>query len=161
MRSVGRISRYSPWKPTSTPPSATIAYRHLPPTRRSISAVVISPRLACHQRLTSSGVVHALYTRCLGASNSRVMRICSSVGSVTVAVPLLVTAISFLLLLEFLQHGIQPAEPLRPRALVVLHPVMNGLERKTVQPVKPLPSFLTHLNRSHFSEYPQMLGHLW
>jgi hypothetical protein len=35
------------------------------------------------------------------------MRICSSVGSVTVAVPLLVTAISFLLLLEVLQHDIQ------------------------------------------------------
>jgi PhnB protein len=52
---------------------------------------------ACHQRLTSSGVVQALYTRCLGASNSRVIRICRSVGSVTVAVPLLVGAIVDLL----------------------------------------------------------------
>src|SRR5215218_8116453 len=118
MRSVGRISRYSPWKPTSTPPSATIAYRHLPPTRRSISAVVISPRLACHQRLTSSGVVHALYTRCLGASNSRVIRICSSVGSVTVALPLPVTSTPFLLPLEVLEHGVHSVEPPRPEALV-------------------------------------------
>src|SRR6266436_2711824 len=127
----------------------------MPPTLRSISALFTSPRFACHQRLTRSGVVHALYTRCLGASNSRVMRICSSVGSVTVAVPLLVTAISFLLLLEFLQHDIQPLEPLRPGALVGLHPVVDGLERVAVQPVEPLPSLVTHVNHSHFSEHPQ------
>src|SRR5207253_6570176 len=109
----------------------------MPPTRRSISAIVTSPRFACHQRLTSSGVVHALYTRCLGASNSRVMRICSSVGRITVAVPLLVVTatISFLLLLEILQHDIEPFEPLRPRVLVVLHPVVDRLERVAVQPV--------------------------
>jgi len=50
----------------------------------------------------------------------------SSVGSVTVAVPLLVAAISFLLLLEVLQHSIQLAEPLRPGALVVLHQSWMG-----------------------------------
>src|SRR5688572_14261254 len=101
-----------------------------------MSAIVIWPRRPLHQRLTSSGVVHALYTRCLGASNSRLIRICSSVGSVTVAVPLLVTAaISLLLPLEVLQHDIQLAEPLRPRPLVALHPVMDGLERGAVQPV--------------------------
>src|SRR5712691_12390192 len=98
----------------------------MPPTRRSISAIVTSPRFACHQRLTSSGVVHASYTRCLGASNSRVIRICSSVGRVTVAVPLLVIAIFFLLLLVILQYDVQLVEPLRPQALVVLHPVMDG-----------------------------------
>src|SRR5206468_8110932 len=138
---------YSPWKATSKPPLATITYRHVPPTRRSISASVTSPRSPLHQRLTSSGVVHALYTRCLGASNSRVIRICSSVGSVTVAVPLLVTGISFLLL-ELLQHDVEPVEPLRPRALVALHPVVDGLERLAVQPVQPLPSFVAHVNRS-------------
>src|SRR4029079_3852993 len=100
----------------------------MPPTRRSISASVTSPLFACHQRLTSSGVVHARYTRCLGASNSRVMRICSSVGSVTFAVPLLAIAtISFLLLLEVFQYGVQLIEPLRPQVLVALHPVVNGL----------------------------------
>src|ERR687894_2043196 len=113
MRSFGTISRYSPWKATSNPSSVTITHRQTPPTRRSISTIVVSPRFPLHQRLTSSGVVHALYTWCLGASNSRVMRICSSVGSVTVAVPLLVTAtVSFLLLLQFLQHAVQPVEPL-------------------------------------------------
>ena len=68
--------------------------------------------------------------------------------------------ISFLLLLEVLQHDIQLVEPLRPRALVGLHPVVDGLERVAVQPVQPLPSFVTHVNRSHFSEHPQVLGHL-
>src|SRR5216117_3737830 len=129
----------------------------MPPTRRSISAIVTSPRFGCHHRLTSSGVVHALYTRCLGASNSRVMRICLSLGRVTVAVPLLVTAISFLLLLEFLQHDVQLVEPLRPGELVVLHPVVDGLERVAVQPVQPLPSFVTHVDGSDFAEHPQVL----
>src|SRR5918999_2323853 len=89
------------------------------------------------------------------------MRICSSVGRVTLAVPLLVTDISFLPLLEFLQHDVQPVESFRPRALVALHPVVDGLERVAVQPVQPLPSFVTHVNRSHFSEHSQVLGHLW
>src|ERR671916_2632953 len=114
MRSLGTISRYSPWKATSNPPSVTIAHRHRPPTRRSISATVTSPRSPAHQRLTNSGSVHALYTRCLGASNSRVMRICSSVGSVTDAFLLLGIAATSLLLLEFLQHDVHPVEPLRP-----------------------------------------------
>src|SRR5436309_13226169 len=100
----------------------------MPSTRRSIAALVTSPRFACHHRLTSSGVVHALYTRCLGASNSRVIRICLSLGRVTVAVPLLVAAIPFLLLLEFLEHHVQLVEPLRPGALVGFHPVVDGIE---------------------------------
>src|SRR5215203_1695137 len=157
IRLFGTISRYSPWKATSKPSSVTITYRHAPPTRRSISAIVISPRFPLHQRLTSSGVVHALYTRCLGASNSRLMRICSSVGSV--AVPLLVTAhISFLL--QFLQHAFHPVEPLRPRTLVLLHPVMDGLERVAVEPVQPLASLVTHVARPHLSKHSQVLGHL-
>src|SRR5918997_5169836 len=127
MRSFGAISRYSPWKATSNPPSVTITYRHAPPTRRSISAIVISPRFPLHQRLTSSGVVHALYTRCLGASNSRVMRICSSVGSVTVALPLPVTSTPFLPL-EVLEHGVHSVEPPRPQALVAPNPVVDWLE---------------------------------
>src|ERR687893_1304202 len=159
MRSFGTISRYSPWKATSNPPSVTITHLHKPPTRRSISAIVVSPRFPLHQRLTRSGVVHALYTRCLGASNSRVMRICSSVGSVTVAVPLLVTAASSFLL-QFLQHAFHPVEPLRPRTLVLLHPVMDGLERVAVEPVQPLASLVTHVDRPHLSEHAQVLGHL-
>src|SRR4029450_2218478 len=69
------------------------------------------------------------------------MRICSAVGSVTVAVPLLVTAISFLLLLELLQHDVELVEPLRPGAFVVLHPVVDGLERRPVEPIHARPSF--------------------
>ena len=38
---------------------------------------------------------------------------------------------------------------------------MDGLERVAVQPVQALPSFAPHVNRSHFSEHPQVLGHLW
>jgi hypothetical protein len=57
IRSFGSISRYSPWKATSCPPVAIITYRHMPPTLRSISHEVISPRSPLHQRLTSSGVV--------------------------------------------------------------------------------------------------------
>src|SRR4029077_20019091 len=127
----------------------------MPPTRRSISASVTSPLFACHQRLTSSGVVHARYTRCFGASNSRVMRICVSVGRVTVAVPLLVTAISFLLLFEFLEHDVELLESRRPGALVVLHPVVNGLERPAVQPVEPLPSLVAHVDRTDLPEHPK------
>src|SRR5215211_6529416 len=89
------------------------------------------------------------------------MRICSSVGSVTFAVPLLVTAISLLLLLEVFQNDVEPLEPLRPRALVGLDPVVDGLERVAVEPVEPLPSFATHVDRPHFTEHPQVLGHLW
>src|SRR5215210_2894406 len=152
------ISRYSPWKATSNPSSVTITYRHAPPTRRSISATVISPRFPLHQRLTSSGVVHALYTRCLGASKSRVMRICSSSGSVTFAVPLLVTATS-LFLLELIQHAVQPVEALRPRSLVVLHPVVDWLERGTIEPIQPPPPLAAHLDRPNLPEHPQVLGY--
>src|SRR6476620_5485064 len=112
----------------------------MPPTRRSISASVTLPLFACHQRLTSSGVVHARYTRCFGASNSRVIRICVSVGRVTVAVPLLVTAIFFLLLFELLQHDIELVEPLRPQALVALLTVVDRIELRHVHPIAPLPA---------------------
>jgi uncharacterized protein YndB with AHSA1/START domain len=38
---------------------------------------------------------------------------------------------------------------------------VDGLERTAVQPVQPLPSFLTHVNRPHFSEHAKVLGYLW
>ena len=37
---------------------------------------------------------------------------------------------------------------------------MDGLERVSVQPVEPLSPFVTHFDRPHFSEHPQVLGHL-
>jgi hypothetical protein len=89
------------------------------------------------------------------------MRISSSLGSVTLAGPLLVTSvISLLLLLEVFQHDVQPLEPLRPTLLVVLHPVVDGLERVPVESVQPLPSVFAHVDRSHLAEDPQVLGHL-
>jgi hypothetical protein len=60
MRSSVTMSRYSPWKATSNPSFAVITYRHVPPTRRSTSALVTAPWSPAHQRLISSGVVHAL-----------------------------------------------------------------------------------------------------
>jgi hypothetical protein len=65
-----------------------------------------------------------------------------------------------LLLLEVFQHVVEPLEPLGPSALVGLHPVVDGLERVTVEPVQALPSLVTHVNRSYFAEHPQVLGHL-
>src|SRR6476659_9241959 len=161
-RSFGTTSRYSPWKPTSVPSPVTITYLHAPPGRRSISATVISPRFACHQRLTSSGVVHASNTKCLGASNSRVIRICSSVGNVTVALLLSVTAVnSFdLPLLELFQYDVEPVEPLRPRALVARHPVVDGLEGGGVEAVEPPAPVFPHLDRPDLAEHAQMLRHL-
>src|ERR687894_412370 len=153
------ISRYSPRKAASNPSSVTITHLQAPPTRRPISATVVSPRSPPHQRSTSSGSVHAFHTRCRGASNSRVMRICSSVGSVTVAFPLPVTPTSFLLPLEVLEHRVHPVEPLRPYALVAPHPIVDGLERPRVQPVHPPPPLPARLNRPHLAEHPQVLGH--
>ena len=62
-------------------------HRVPPPPRRAGRSRRPSSRRDSHatSACTNSGVVHAFHTRCFGASNSRVMRICSSVGSVTVA----------------------------------------------------------------------------
>jgi hypothetical protein len=79
----------------------------------------------------------------------------SSVGSVTLAVLLVVTAaISSLWLLELVQDDVQLAEPLGPRAFVVPNPVVDRLERASVQPVEPLASLVTDLDRSDRSEHP-------
>src|SRR5215471_14421854 len=88
------------------------------------------------------------------------MRICSSVGRVTVAVPLLVTAISFLLLLELFQYDVELLEPLRPRALVALHPVVDGLERVAVHPVEAAAAVAADVDGADLPEHPQVLRHL-
>src|SRR5262249_37198142 len=157
-RSVGRTSRYSPWNATSKPSGVTLTYRQVPPTRRSISQIVISPRFACHQRFTSSGVVNAFQTSSAGAANSRVIRICSSVGSDTVAVPLLLAVISCLLFPELVEDGVQRLEALRPGALVLLHPVVDGLERPAVESVDPLSSLAADVHQPHLPKHAQVLG---
>src|SRR5262249_8906297 len=131
-----------------------------PPTRRSILQSVTSPRFACHQRFTSSGVVHALNTRCFGASNSRVIRICVSVGRVTFAVPLPVTGISFLLSSEFLEDGVDLLEPLRPGAFVVLDPVVDGPERLAVHAVEAAAPGVANVDGADLSQHAQMLRDL-
>src|SRR5215212_7931592 len=93
------------------------------------------------------------------------MRIRSSVGSVTSAFLLPAIAspsfvfLRFLLPLEVLQDGVQPPEPSRPEALVAPHPLVDGLERQGVEPIEPQPTLLTHLDRPHLPEYPEVLGH--
>src|SRR3979409_569427 len=108
----------------------------------------------------SSGVGSALYTRFLGASKSRVIRICVSVGSVTTAVRLLVIAIMFLLVfLQFFQDDIQPIEALRPRAFIVLHPVRDRRERRALEPVESLAPMIPYPHHPHFPQHSQVLGH--
>src|SRR5919106_953760 len=161
IRSFGTISRYSPWNATSKPPCATITYRHMPPTRKSISALVTWPRWPLHQRLTSSGVVHARYTRCLGASNSRTIRICVSLGSVTAARRLVAAATMFVLLgFEVFQHFVHRVEPLAPRPLELLHPVVDRPERLAMQPVEPLPPGASGVHQAHLPQDPQVLRDL-
>src|SRR5215204_384196 len=89
------------------------------------------------------------------------MRMSSSAGSVTFALPLLVTCdISLLLSLEVLEHVVEAVEPLRPQPLEAGHPVVDRLERLAVDPVQALPSLVPHVDRSHFAEHPQVLGDL-
>src|SRR4029450_3754197 len=89
------------------------------------------------------------------------MRICSSVGSVTFAVPLLLTvAISLLLLFEVFEYDVQLVEALRSGALVGLDPVVDGLERAAVEAIQPLPSVLAHIDRAHLPEHAQVLRDL-
>src|SRR5256885_15405692 len=106
-----------------------------------------------------AGLVYALKTRCLGALNSRSISICVSVGIVTTAVPLLVsTTIVLLHFLEFFQNNIQPIEALRPRTLVGLHPVVDGLERLAIDRIHPPPPFVANSNERHLREYAQVFG---
>src|SRR5262245_58268817 len=78
---------------------------------------------------------------------------------VTTADPL-VACIACLLLLELFENVVERLEALVPRLLVALHPVMDGLERAAVEPVDPAASVLEHVDRPHFAQHAQVLGHL-
>src|SRR4051812_7621095 len=109
----------------------------------------------------SSGSVVARHTRCAGASNSRSITISVSLGSVTVALPLCVmVSILRFLLLELFEHLFQPVEPLVPRVLVTLDPVVDRLEPPSVQPVDPLAAGVAYVDETHLAEDPQVLRHL-
>src|SRR5262249_36743541 len=120
-------------------------------------ATVTSPRHALHHRLMNSGVVHARYTRCRGASNSRVIRICVSLGRVTTADCLAVAAIVVLLLFEFLEYRVHRVKALLPRALVSLDPVMDGLERRAVEAIEPAAPVVAHVHRTDLAQDAQVL----
>src|SRR3954452_21062860 len=87
------------------------------------------------------------------------MRISSSVGNVIVAVPLL-AAIAGLLLFELVENLVQLCEPLGPRPLVAAHPVVDGLERRAVDPVEPPATLVARLDRPHGAQDAQVLRDL-
>src|ERR1700756_206945 len=123
-----------------------------------MSATVISPRFADHQRLTRSGVVQALYTSRRGASNSRVIMTWVSLGSVTTARLLSApAAILLLLLLKFLQHDIDRGKAIVPRVRVLADPGVDWLECPAVEPVEPLAAVLTDVHGSDLTKDAQVL----
>src|SRR5688572_17739239 len=87
------------------------------------------------------------------------MRICSSVGSVTFAVPLLVTAISFLLL-EVLKYVVQPVEQLRPGTLVGHATGVDGIECMDDAQVQQPAPLLSHVHLAPLPDHPQLLRYL-
>jgi nitrile hydratase len=62
------------------------------------------------------------------------------------------------LLLELFQYDVQLVETVGPQLLVLGHPVVDGLERSTVQAVEPAPSVLADGNRAHLAEDAEVLG---
>src|ERR1039458_5475887 len=55
-----------------------------------------------------------------------------------------------------MSERIRGVEALRPRPLVVLHPVVDGLELVAVDPVHPLPPFITHIHQPHLPQHAQV-----
>src|SRR6188472_4126571 len=96
-----------------------------PPTRRSIEHTVIVSSNGANQLRTCSGLVNTSKTRPIGASNSRVVRISSSLGYSMTADPCRsrVTALSLSLYLrEVVVHAIQSVVD---RSFVGRHPVVQ------------------------------------
>src|SRR5207247_10858791 len=134
-RSGATISRYSPRKADSRPSGSRTTYRQLPPGRASIlSTVVVYPR-GPHHRGMRSGSVIALNTRSRGASNSLVIRISRSDGSVTFVLDSLAAAIFSLLVLSFqvAKYVVELIESLVPGAAVGIEPAIELLEGLSVE----------------------------
>src|SRR5690606_25764716 len=168
IRSGASISRYSPWKATSSPSFVAMTYRQEPPTRRSTVAEVTVPCRPAHHRSMSAGSVSTRHTRCRGALNSRVTRISVSLGSVRTALPLVVVvmSVSFVRsclrfrLRELVQHVVDQVAPLVPEALVARDPGMHRPQRRTVHPVETAAPVVAHVHQPYLPQHPQMLGHL-
>src|SRR5207244_4924549 len=109
-----------------------------------------------------SGSVMALNTRSRGASNSLVMRISLSEGSVTFVAKLLAVAISFLLVFSFelAKHVVELLESLLPRAAVRRQPVVELLQGLGAQAVDALLRKRTHLDERGFAQDAKVLGDL-
>src|SRR5215204_6395049 len=87
-----------------------------------------------------SGLLIASNTRCLGASNRRVMRISHSPGVVTSKVSLfaaLLTAMSLLLSFEFLQIDFEAVQAAFPERPVALRPIGHLFQRGRFEPARP------------------------
>src|SRR5438270_861679 len=137
IRSGALISRYSPRNAVSSAADVPLMNRQAPPGRTSIlSTRVVCPR-GPHQRGMRSGSVIALNTSSRGPSNSRVMRISVSEGSVTFVADLLAVAMSLLLafFLQVAHYVVELLESLLPRAAVRLQPVIELLQRLRAEAV--------------------------
>ena len=77
-------------------------------------------------------------------------------GRSATALAVIVLLLSF----QVFQHGVELLEPLRPRPLVGLHPVVNGLQRVAVEAVQAPASVVAHVDRADLTQHAQVLRHL-
>src|SRR5918999_3519581 len=138
MRSGLTISRYSPWNPWSSSPSARCTMRQVPPGRKSISQLAISYFRGPHQFDMCSQELCASNTRSRGASKTRVMTISRSDGVVTVSL-LSVPPMALLLSssLEVVQVLVQPVVALLPEPTVPLGPLRDLLQGSRLEAGRP------------------------
>src|SRR5919106_5045321 len=137
MRSGGTISLNSPWNPYSSPSGPRCTIRHLPPGRKSYSALMTSYFLGPHQCFMCSPELCASNTRSRGASKTRVIWISVSEGVVTVSLPLSPIVLLLSSALEVLQVLVQALVSLLPEAAVPFGPLGDVSERRGLQPGWP------------------------
>src|SRR6266545_904692 len=119
-----------------------IASKYFPTSRKSISAAGEVKPFGPHQRRAITGSVQAFQTSSRGASKARsIMSTRSSAvvgASVRSAIPVLLlrdlAAVFLLLLLQFLQVGVQAIEAFLPIAAIALEPLVGILERPRFEP---------------------------
>jgi len=63
--------------------------------------------------------------------------------------------------LELAEQVVEPVESGVPGALERAHPVVDRLERRTVDPVPAMPSVGAHEHETDGPQHGQVLGHLW
>src|SRR5580692_1637549 len=143
IRVGGSISRYVPRNEHSFPSGVTKTMWYSLPTRRSIEHTVSLSSKGANQWRTCSGFVSTSKTSSIGASNSRVVTITSSLGYSTTADPWRLGVTGGLLaalLLKLFEVGIHPIQPLVQRPLVLGQPIAKRLQVRRFQPVQPVTS---------------------